>query len=209
MSDQNLVRRAFEAFRADADAPPPLTLRGGDAVDSYHLPEPFDAALDQPTDAYIEGFASFALSYLDARSWRHYLPRLIDYAFRRPTDPHMAVESLIRALRPPDRYPPRLATLDDAQEAVAREFLEVIALGDRHGALAEDAQQALEEWWLPGARHRPSEEEVAALRAAPVIYQSVERTLFRIELPTGFGSSGERSIPEEHRDVEVWGGHLC
>ena len=44
-------------------------------------------AHDQPTDAYLEGFAFWGLAYLDAQSWRHYLPRLIDYALRRPDDP--------------------------------------------------------------------------------------------------------------------------
>jgi hypothetical protein len=48
-----LVRRALQAFRADADALPPLTLRGGNAVDGYDEAEPFNAALDEPTDTYI------------------------------------------------------------------------------------------------------------------------------------------------------------
>lgn len=50
-----IVRRAFETFRADAEAVPPLTLRGGNAVDGYHEAAPFDPARDEPTDAYIEG----------------------------------------------------------------------------------------------------------------------------------------------------------
>jgi hypothetical protein len=111
MNTASIVSRAFEVFRTDAAAPPPLTLRGGNAVDSYSQPMPFDPAEDEPTDAYLEGFAFWGLGYLDARSWRHYLPRLIDYAFRRPNDPAMVTEALVRSLRPPERYPPRLATL--------------------------------------------------------------------------------------------------
>ena len=200
------MRRATEAFRVDADAAPPLTLRGGNAVDGYDEAEPFDPAADEPTDAYIEGFAFWGLGYLDAQSWRHYLPRLIDYAFRRPEDPAMAVEALIRTLRPPDRYPPRLATLTADQEAVVTAFLETIAL---EGEGQEEARLALEEWWLPGARHRPRPEDLAALRSAPVSYQAVDRPCYRLELPSTLTSSGARHIPEESRTVEVWSGLLC
>jgi hypothetical protein len=87
MTPDAIVRRAFEAFRNDADAVPPLTLRGGCAVDDYDEAEPFDPARDDPSDAYIETFTFWGLGYLDAQSWRHYLPRLIGYTFRRPTTP--------------------------------------------------------------------------------------------------------------------------
>src|SRR6187431_1761195 len=118
MSTASIVSRAFEVFRTDAAALPPLTLRGANAVDSYNQPMPFSPAEDEPTDAYLEGFAFWGLGHLDAQSWRHYLPRLIDYAFRRPDDPAMVVEALVRSLRPPDRYPPRLAALSAEQETV-------------------------------------------------------------------------------------------
>jgi Family of unknown function (DUF6714) len=203
------VQSAFEAFRADAETMPPLTLRGGNSVDSYDEAEPFDPARDEPTDAYIEGFAFWGLGYLDAQSWRHYVPRLISYAFRRPDDPAMAVEALIRSLRPPDRYPPRLGTLTAEQEAVVVAFLETLALGDGPSHLRDDARQALEEWWLPGARHRPRPEDVAALRSAPVTYHVVERASYRLMLPAAFASSGERHIAEESRTVEAWSGALC
>jgi hypothetical protein len=139
------VRRAFQVFGADADAAPPLTLRGGSAVDGYAEPEPFDAARDAPTDAYVEAHAFWGLGYLDARSWRHYLPRLIDYAFRHPDDPAMAVDALIRSLRPPDRYPPRLATLTAEQEPVVVAFLETLAGAGGADHLRESARQAIEE----------------------------------------------------------------
>lgn len=209
MTRDEIVRRAFEVFGPDTEAAPPLTLRGGNAVDGYDEPEPFDPGRDEPTDAYIEGFAFWGLGYLDARSWRHYLPRLIDYAFRRPDDPAMAVEALIRSLRPPDRYPPRLATLTLEQEAVAVAFLETLALGDDSGRGHDDARQALEEWWLPGARHRPRPADVTALRSAPVRYHVVERATYRLTLPASFASSGARHIAQEDRTVEVWGGMLC
>jgi hypothetical protein len=203
-----IVQRAFEVFRSDADAVPPLTLRGGNAVDGYDEAEPFDPTRDEATDAYIEGFTFWGLTYLDARSWRHYLPRLIDYTFRHPNDPAMASEALIRSLRPPDRYPPRLATLTAEQEAVVVAFLETLALEDADEHLQADAQQALEEWWLPGARHRPRPEDVAALRTGPITYRVVDRGSYRLTLPEGFVSSGARQIPEESRTVEVWSGMI-
>ena len=209
MTRDEIVRRAFQTFRPDSEAVPPLTLRGGNAVDGYDEADRFDPACDEPTDAYIEGYAFWGLGYLDAQSWRHYLPRLIGYALRRPDDPAMAVEALLRSLRPPDRYPPRLGTLTAEQEAVVVAFLGTLAFGDSSGHLRNEAQQALEEWWLPGARHRPRPEDVAALRSAPVTYHVVERAVYRLKLPAPFASSGARHIAEESRTVEVWGGMLC
>ena len=209
VSTASIVSRAFEVFRTDAAAPPPLTLRGANAVDSYSQPLPFDSAEDDPTDAYLEGFAFWGLGYLDARSWRHYLPRLIDYAFRHPDDPAMVTEALVRSLRPPDRYPPRLATLSADQEDVVRMFLEQAALGDASPHVQADAQQALEEWWLPNARCRPTAQETAALRAAPVADRLVSGDVYRLSVPETFTSSGVRAILEESRRVQTWGGFLC
>jgi hypothetical protein len=75
MRASTLVSSALEAFRAEAASTPPLTLRGGNAVDSYVPATPFEPADDEPTDAYLERFTFWGLGYLDARSWRHYLPR--------------------------------------------------------------------------------------------------------------------------------------
>lgn len=58
----------------------------------------------------------------------------------------MAAEALIRSLRPPDRYPPRLGTLSAEQEAVVISFLEMLALTDSFNHLRDGARQALEEW---------------------------------------------------------------
>jgi hypothetical protein len=209
MPRADIVRRAFAAFRADADAPPPLTLRGGNAVDGYDYAEPYDPAQDEPSDAYLEGYAFWGIAYLDARSWRHYLPRLVEYAFRRPDDPAMVTEALLRSLRPPDRYPPRLATLTREQEAVVRDFLEELARAAAPDAQREEARQALAEWWGPTARLRPTPDEVAAARAAPVAYRAAGDGRHRLTLPTTFTGGGLHQIPEESRAVEVWGGNLC
>jgi hypothetical protein len=164
---------------------------------------------DEPTDAYLEGFAFWGLPYLDARSWRHYLPRLIEYAFRRPEDPAMVIEALVRSLRPPDRYPPRLATLSHDQEDVVRTFLEQAALGEAIPHLQTEAQQALEEWWLPDARCRPTAEVIGALGAAPVVHRLATGDIYQLSVPDTFTSSGVRVIPEESRRVQTWGGFLC
>ena len=79
------VQLARDAFRDDLAQQPALTLRGANAVDGYDHPEPFDPALDEPTDEYLERFTFWAMPYLDARSWRHYLPRFIES--RIPTIP--------------------------------------------------------------------------------------------------------------------------
>jgi uncharacterized protein DUF6714 len=208
MNTTDIARRAFEAFRDDAGALPALTLRGANEVDGYARPQPYDRVLDEPTDEYIGSYAYWGLIYLDAQSWRHYLPRLIDYAVRHPDDERMVAEALVRSLRPPDRYPPRLATLDALQEEVVREFLEGIALGGLVRHLEEDARQALEEWWLPNPRSRPSERDLAAARAAAVSYRAVATEWFRLAVPVSLSASGMRHVAEERRRVETWGGYV-
>ena len=209
MNPSSIAARAFEAFRDDVAVPPALTLRGGCAVDSYDEAGPFDAVLDQATDGYLERFTFWGLAYLDARSWRHYLPRLIDYAVRTPEDPAMVVEALVRSFRPPDRYPPRLATLDGRQEDVVRAFLEQAALTDALPHVKEDAQQALEEWWLPNAPSRLTPADIDLLRARPVSHRVVTADVYRVSIPETLVGSGMRVIPEESRRTEVWGGLLC
>jgi hypothetical protein len=204
-----VVGRAYEVFRADLDRPPPLTLRGGNAVDGYDRPAPFDPAEDEPSDAYFERFAFWGLGYLDARSWRHYLARLMDYVVRHPDDPAMVAEALVRSMRPPDRYPPRLATLTADQESAVRQFLEQVALGGLCPSVQVEAQQALEEWWLPNPRSRPTDAEVAALRAAPVARRLVDGDVYRLSVPETLAGSGLREIPSEFRRVQTWGGYLC
>jgi hypothetical protein len=150
-----LIQRAFAAFRADVERAPAITLRGGNAIDSYEEPPPYDPAQDEPTDDYLGTYAFWGLVFLDAASWRHYLPRLIAYTFRHLHAPvTMATDGLLFSLRPPDHEPPRLATLTPEQEAVIVAFLEELAFRDDNHAYEEDALLILEEWWLPNARYR-------------------------------------------------------
>ncbi len=114
-----LARRAFDVFRADLAAVPSTTLRTADAIDSYETPIHYDAVLDEPTDAYLERYTFWGQTFLDAASWRHYLPRWIDYAVRHASDrTTMVVDGFLASLRPPDREPPRLASLSAEQETV-------------------------------------------------------------------------------------------
>ena len=150
-----ILQRAFEAFASDTKMAPSTTLRSGNAIDGYEEPMPFDPVLDEPTDQYLERYAFWGVAYLDAESWRHYLPRLAAYGLRHvASDPHMVVDALLSSLRPPDRTPPRLASLSEEQEAVLREFLEEIAFGAEPNHYQDLAMQVLEEWWIPDALYR-------------------------------------------------------
>ena len=157
-AERDAIRtRAFDAFKADLEVVPPITLRGGDAIDGYDEPPAYDAAIDEPTDHYLETFAFSALNFLDAASWRHYLPRLIDYALRHIASNApgtMAVDGLLWSLRPPDRDPPRLASLTPQQEEVVVAALDQLAFSD-DSVYRRDAMQVMEEWWIPGALYRP------------------------------------------------------
>jgi hypothetical protein len=144
-----LVALARAAFGDDLASPPPMSLRGGNDVDSYNPPTPFDVVRDEPTAAYLEQHGFWGLAHLDPASWRHYLPRLVQYALEHPDDPRMVVEALVASLRPPDREPPRLASLTTAQSAAVTAFLEHLAFGEPPSPLAGDAQRALDEWWWP------------------------------------------------------------
>lgn len=151
---REIVERAFAAFHADAAAVPPMTLRGGAAVDRYDVPPNYEPDTDRPTDAYLEAYAYWGLVYLDPASWRHYLPCLIDYALRHVGEPgSLVTEGLLSSLRPPDREPPRLASISPAQEAVVVAFLDVLAF-DEGSAYRDFAMQVLEEYWTPNALYR-------------------------------------------------------
>jgi hypothetical protein len=153
----DIIKRAYDAFKADIDSIPPITLRGGEALDSYDDPPAYDPAVDEPTVQYIETFAFHALTFLDAPSWRHYLPRLIEYALTNISSNApgtMAIDGLLWSLRPPDRDPPRLASLTREQEEVVVAALDQLAFSD-DSVYRKDAMQVMEEWWIPGALYRP------------------------------------------------------
>ena len=120
----------------------------------------------------------------------------------------MVVEALVRSLRPPDRYPPRLASLSVDQEAVVGAWLEHVAADPAFRPLRDEAQQALDEWWRPNPRSRPTRGEIEAARQAPVAWRRHDGGPYRLAFPETLVGGDARDIPEEARRVEVWAGYL-
>jgi hypothetical protein len=146
---QKNIRKAFP----DTGTPPAMSLRSGDALDSYYLPIPFDPMADAPSDEYLVRYHA-GVTYLDPCSWRYYLPLLMDYALRHIRyDEGMVVDTLLWSLRPPDREPPRLATLSPLQEQCIKDFLDILAFHE-DSVHKEPAMQVLEEYWVPEALYR-------------------------------------------------------
>src|SRR5471032_249685 len=107
MPHTSLIADIFTAFSAEGTAFPPMTLRGGDALDLGKPAPPFDVLVDAISDDYLEAHP-WGSGYLDPVSWRHYLPFLMEYALRHITERSDAIDALLTSFRPPDRTPPRL-----------------------------------------------------------------------------------------------------
>jgi hypothetical protein len=147
-----LIYSAFGAFKAEKECVPSVSLRGGDALDDYKVPPPFDEKLDKENDGYFEKYV-WGIGYLDSMSWKHYLPGLIEYTVGHAAQGSEVGDALLNSLRPPDRIPPRLASLNEEQEGVIVALLDYLAFSEfsKHQALA---CLLLEEWWAPGALFR-------------------------------------------------------
>ncbi len=152
MKRPEFVTRAFAVFSDDAALQPTTTLRGGVALDMYEAAPSFDPDVDAIADGYLEQYRS-GLTFLDPKSWRHYLPHLIEYVVRHSQHGSDVGDALLQNLRPPDREPPRLASLSADQEKVVTEFLDFLAFSET-SAHQDFACQVLEEWWVPGALYR-------------------------------------------------------
>jgi hypothetical protein len=139
-----------DAFREDAAREPTTTLRGGNALDDHEPPPGFDRTLDDVTDAYLEQYAHYGLVFLDALSWRHYLPSLIDYALRRYRSgdgrADLAIGGLLGSLRPRHGEPARFASLSTDQRALVKEFLERLSFDEGSG-WQDEALEVLAEYW--------------------------------------------------------------
>ncbi len=149
MPHTDLIADIFAAFSAEGTAFPPMTLRGGDALDLDRPAPPFDVLVDAISDDYLEAHP-WGSGYLDAASWRHYLPFMMEYALRHLIEASDVTDALLTSLRPPDRNPPRLATLTKAQETAVLRFLDVMAY-NADSASMDLAAVVLSEWWTPGA----------------------------------------------------------
>jgi hypothetical protein len=145
------------SFRPSAEDAPPLTLRGGNALDDGLAVPGYDAQIDAPTAEYFEA-NHCGISYLDPVSWGYYLPLLQDHALQNFRNPNsLAIESFISSLRPPDRVPPRFESLSPAQKTAVAAFLDRLAFDDA-SAWKSQAITALEEYWAPGALYRGAHE---------------------------------------------------
>lgn len=153
MIPPDLVQLIYDAFSVDVEIKPVITLRGGDCLDDHRDPPPFDPDVDFASDKYLESF-HWGVGYLDAASWRHYLPRLTDYVVRHFDKGTLVGEALVTSLCAPDRDPPRLATLTHSQEEAVTQFLEFLAFTDGSGH-QDSACRAIDEWWSPDALYRP------------------------------------------------------
>ena len=149
MSHTDLIADAFAAFSAEGTAFPAMTLRGGDALDLDKPAPPFDVLVDAISDEYLQAHP-WGSGWLDAASWRHYLPFMIEYALRHIGEPSDVTDALLTSLRPPERNPPRLGSLSKAQETVVLRFLDVMAYSEE-SASRDLAMVVLSEWWTPGA----------------------------------------------------------
>lgn len=149
MPHTDLIADIFAAFSAEGTAFPPMTLRGGDALDLNKPAPPFDVLVDAISDEYLEAHP-WGSGYLDATSWRHYLPFMMEYALRHLTEASDVTDALLTSFRPPDRNPPRLASLTKTQETAVLRFLDVMAY-NADSASMDLAAVVLSEWWTPGA----------------------------------------------------------
>jgi hypothetical protein len=149
MPHTDLIADLFAAFSAEGTAFPPMTLRGGDALDLDKPAPPFDVLVDAISDEYLEAHP-WGSGYLDATSWRHYLPFMMEYALRHITEASDVTDALLTSLRPPDRNPPRLGSLTKQQETAVLRFLDVMAYNEDSASM-DLAAVVLSEWWTPGA----------------------------------------------------------
>jgi hypothetical protein len=156
MPHTELIADIFAAFAQEAQAVPALTLRAGDELDAGRAAIAHDLIADAVSDAYLEAHA-WGSGWLDAASWRHYLPFMMAYALRRRAEASEVIDAVLTSLRPPDRDPPRLGSLSQPQETAVLRFLDVLACS-ADSANMDLATQVLNEWWTPGAIPREADE---------------------------------------------------
>lgn len=148
----NIIATLKEAFASEL-GPPPMSLRAANAIDSGEAPCAFAPLIDAPTPEYFEQHF-WGIAHLDPASWRYYLPRLLVYGLESFAAPgNNAVDFLLGSLRPPDRDPPRFASLRPAQERAVALAIEEFAF-NTESPWQEPAMIALEEYWAPGASYR-------------------------------------------------------
>ncbi|WP_076462134.1 DUF6714 family protein [Marinobacterium stanieri] len=125
---------------------PVTSLRGGDAIDEYREAPEYDPSIDRLSPEYLETYFC-GITYLDAVSWRYYLPYLLGYTLQKISDPgSMAVDHFLSNLRPPDQEPPRFGSLSPEEQALVVSVLDRLAFSDE-SVWQDQAMVALEEYW--------------------------------------------------------------
>ncbi len=149
----NGINSSFVSHFKGLPKEPRMSLRGGDAIDEYREVPEYDPAIDKLSPEYIETYFC-GITYLDAVSWRYYMPYLLGYALQKISDPNsMAVGQFLSSLRPPDREPPRFGSLSQEEQALVVSVLDRLAFSDQ-SVWQDPAMVALEEYWGPGALYR-------------------------------------------------------
>ena len=143
---RSALKRRIEAAFPSGPEPPPMSLRGGDAIDGYDVAPAFDPDLDAPSADYLERHPC-GIHHLDPDSWLHYLPVLLGHCLdEMESGTSTAVDTFLFSLRPPDRDPPRFARLSAGQRAVVVEVLEALGFSPS-SRYQDDALTALQEYW--------------------------------------------------------------
>jgi hypothetical protein len=138
---------------SDLPTAPAMSLRGGNALDSYDAAPAFDPETDRVTPEYLEAH-HWGISHLDNQSWRFYLPHLLGHALQNMSNPtSSATDTFLFSLRPPDRDPPRFGSLSGTEEQAVVAVLDKLAFSEE-SVWREPAMIALEEYWAPGATYR-------------------------------------------------------
>jgi hypothetical protein len=143
-----LLHSISEAFPSDV-AHAALSLRQGDEIDSHETPAPdvipvnWRDVPENELETYHWGF-----TYLDAESWRFYLPAFLTYSVRYLSrGKSLVVAACLSNLRPPDKVPSRFSTLSVCQRRTVVTVLEFLAF-DSESDFTTDACQVLEEYWM-------------------------------------------------------------
>jgi len=141
-----LIESAFPP----GDTLPVITLKQGDDIDAYgKSSEEKNAVLNDwrsIPDEYLVQYQN-GLIYLDAQSWRYYLPAFLRHAVCNANRVSPATDACLSNLRPPDKEPPRLKTISPTERTAIVSALEYLAF-DLGSVYQETACQVLEEYWV-------------------------------------------------------------
>ena len=147
---QHFIDSVLQAFPSSS-AVCRMTLKEGNDMDSYETPSPEVGVVRDDwrriPESCLEQY-HWGMAHLDPYSWLFYLPAFLSYSLRHAdAEGSLVLQACLQTLRPPDREPPRLRALNDAQREVVRAVLEHLAFDER-SSVQNAACQVLEEYWI-------------------------------------------------------------